>query len=57
MVQDLLQVDYNIWNKIIKREPLIKALNSIDNIYLNLYMTCHEDGVLNYILYQEIIMF
>ena len=48
----LLQVDYNIWNKIIKREPLIKALNSIDNIYLNLYMTCHEDGLLNYILYR-----
>ena len=43
----LLQVDYNICNKIIKREALIRALNKIDYIYLNLYMTCHEDGMLN----------
>lgn len=48
----LLQVDYNICNKIIKREALIRALNKIDYIYLNLYMTCHEDGMLNYLLYR-----
>ena len=48
----LLQVDYNVCNKIIKREALIRSLNTIDNIYLDLYMTCHEDGMLNYILYR-----
>ena len=48
----ILQVDYNICNKIIKRDCLIRALNTIDNIYLNLYMTCHEDGLLNYMIYR-----
>ena len=48
----LFQIDYNVSNKIIKREALIRALNILNNIYLNLYMTCHEDGLLNYILYR-----
>ena len=48
----LLQIDYNTWNKIIKRETLIKVLNTIDNIYLTMYMTCHEDGLLNYMIYR-----
>ena len=48
----LKQVDYNIWNKFIKREALIRALNTLNKNELNLYMTCHEDGLLNYILYR-----
>ncbi len=48
----LLQVDYNVCNKIIKRETLIKALNTIDNIYLRMYMSYYEDGLLNYMLYR-----
>lgn len=48
----LKQVDYNICNKFIKREALIRSLNILDKFYLRLYMTCHEDGLLNYILYR-----
>ena len=48
----LQQVDYNICNKFIKRETLIGSLNIFDKSNLNMYMTCHEDGLLNYILYR-----
>lgn len=48
----LFQVDYNVCNKIIKREALIRTLNVIENINLNIYMTCHEDGLLNYMIYR-----
>ena len=48
----LKQVDYNICNKFIKREAIIRSLNVFDKSELNMYMTCHEDGLLNYILYR-----
>ena len=48
----LKQIDFNIWNKFIKREALIRALNVLEKQNLNMYMTCHEDGLLNYILYR-----
>ena len=48
----LFQVDYNICNKFIKREALIRSLNILDKNFLSIYMTCHEDGLLNYILYR-----
>ena len=48
----LKQVDYNICNKFIKREALIRSLNVFEKSDLNMYMTCHEDGLLNYILYR-----
>ena len=48
----LFQIDYNIWNKFIKREALIRSLNALDKKFINIYMTCHEDGLLNYILYR-----
>ena len=48
----LNQVDFNICNKFIKREALIRALNMLEKINLNIYMTCHEDGLLNYLLYR-----
>lgn len=47
----LRQTDYNVWNKFIKREALIKALNYFFfDIFL--FMTYFEDGVLNYFLYK-----
>ena len=47
----LRQTDYYVWNKFIKREALIKALNYFFfDIFL--YMTYFEDGVLNYFLYK-----
>ena len=48
----LKQVDYNVCNKFIKREALIRALNLLDHLNIRMYMTCHEDGLLNYILYR-----
>ena len=47
----LRQIDYNVSNKFIKREALIRALNIIsEDIFI--YMTNFEDGVLNYFLYR-----
>ena len=48
----LKQIDFNLSNKFIKREALIRALNIYNKKELNLYMTCHEDGLLNYLLYR-----
>ena len=43
----LLQIDFNITNKFIKREALIRALNLLSKEYLSMYMINYEDGVLN----------
>ena len=48
----LRQIDFNVSNKFIKREALIKALNLLSKNYLNMYMIDFEDGVLNYLLYR-----
>lgn len=48
----LHQVDFNICNKFIKREAIIRALKIISINDLNIYMTCHEDGLLNFLLYR-----
>ena len=48
----LFQVDYNLCNKFIKREALLRALKLINRNDLNMYMTCHEDGLLNFLLYR-----
>ena len=50
----LLQVDYNVSNKFIKRKAFIRALNSLNDYYLNLYMTFAEDGLINYTLYRTV---
>ena len=50
----LRQIDFNVSNKFIKREALIRALNSLSEDYLNMYMTNFEDGVLNYVLYRNV---
>ena len=45
----LLQIDFNVSNKFIKRKAYIRALNYMNNYYLNLYMITAEDGLINYI--------
>ena len=50
----LMQIDFNISNKFIKREAYIRTLNSISNYYLNIYMTIFEDGLMNYLLYRSV---
>ena len=49
----LLQIDFNISNKFIKRKAFIRALNSINGFYFNLYMTRLEDGLINYLFYRS----
>ena len=44
------QIDFNVSNKFIKREVLIRVLNCISN-YMFIYMNIYEDGILNYFLY------
>ena len=45
------QIDFNVANKFIKREALIRALNYISK-YIFIYMNRFEDGILNYFLYK-----
>ena len=45
------QIDYNVSNKFIKREALIRALNYISN-NIFLYINRFEDGILNYFLFR-----
>ena len=52
--EKLLQIDFNISNKFIKRTAFIRALNSMNNYYLSLYMTYAEDTLMNYILYRSV---
>jgi glycosyltransferase involved in cell wall biosynthesis len=49
----LLQIDFNVSNKFIKRKAFIRALNSVNEYYLNQYMNTAEDGLMNYILYRS----
>ena len=50
----LEQIDFNLSNKFIKRSAYIRALNSMNEYYLNQYMTNLEDGMMNFILYRTV---
>jgi len=43
-------IDYTITNKFIKTKVYIESLNSLNNFYLNIYMTSMEDNLMNFIL-------
>ena len=45
-------IDYYITNKFIKKQIYIKALNSLNNFYFNIYMTFMEDSLMNYLIYR-----
>ena len=47
---ELEMIDYSINNKFIKTKAYIKALNSLNNFYFNMYMIYMEDQLMNYIL-------
>lgn len=49
---ELGRVDLYINNKMIKKKLFIKALNSLNKFYLNIYMTAHEDQLMIYVLYK-----
>ena len=46
----LFQTDFHIWDKLIKREALIRTLKSIKPYYLKQHMSINEDGVLDFML-------
>ena len=45
--------DFSISNKFIKRDLFIRAMNSINKIYLNKYMISLEDGLINFSLHRN----
>jgi len=51
---DLQIIDsYIINNKFIKKTVYIKALNALNNFYLNMYMIYMEDSLMNYLLHRN----
>jgi glycosyltransferase involved in cell wall biosynthesis len=48
---ELEMADYFISNKFIKTETYIKALNSLNNYYLNMYNIYMEDQIMNFIIH------
>jgi len=46
----LFQTDFHVWDKLIKREALIRTLKSIKPYYLKQNMSINEDGVLDFML-------
>ena len=50
---ELFITDYYIHNKFIKKELFIKVINSIDKLYLKLYIALWEDTIISYILYRN----
>ena len=49
---ELEMTDLTIYNKFIKKEVYIKALNSLTNYYSNIYMILMEDQIMDFILYR-----
>lgn len=50
---ELNTFDYFIWNKLIKKTIYIRALNSLKNYFLSLFITMGEDFFFIYFLYKE----
>ena len=50
---ELERMDSWITNKLIKKDIYIRALNTLNNYYLNLYIKFSEDVMMNYILYRS----
>ena len=48
----LLQLDFYLTNKLIKRNLFINALNNINEYYLKQFMIDCEDGLVNFMLYK-----
>jgi len=48
----LLQLDFYITNKLVKRKLFIRVLNSINKYYLESFMIDCEDGLVNFMLYK-----
>jgi glycosyltransferase involved in cell wall biosynthesis len=51
-INELQIIDFFINNKFIKRELYIKSLNILNKSYLNMYILCFEDQIINYIIHR-----
>ena len=49
---ELQVIDCYISNKFVKKNLIIKVLNSLNSFYINIYMTFMEDSLINYMLYR-----
>ena len=49
---ELQIIDSFINNKFIKKEVYLKSLNLLNKSYLNMYIICYEDQIMNYIIYK-----
>ena len=49
---ELQIIDFNIYNKFIRREVYIKSLNILNNYYLDMHIIYMEDFIMNYWLFR-----
>ena len=49
----LKQTDWHVWGKLIKKEALYRALESIDSYYLKTHMSVNEDGLVDFMLLKK----
>jgi glycosyltransferase involved in cell wall biosynthesis len=50
--EELRISDYYIYNKFMKKEVVVKALNSLNNFYFNMYINLWEDTLLSFVIYR-----
>ena len=50
--KEIEMTDYYITNKFIKKQIYLKALNSLNMFYFNMYMTYMEDQIMNFSIYR-----
>ena len=49
----LQQTECHIWGKAYKKEILMKAINSLNEYYLNQHMSLHEDGLFLFLIFRK----
>lgn len=54
---EIRDADFSINNKMISKQLFIRALNSLNEFYLNIYMIFLEDRLMNFILYKTGLLF
>ena len=52
-LNELQIIDFGLCNKFYRKEVYIKALNSLEKNFLNIYFTFSEDSLMNYIIYRN----
>ena len=50
--KEIKRIDFYVTNKFIKKKIYIKALNSLNIFYYNMYMTIMEDQIMNFLIHR-----